>query len=47
MLTKKADIRPTVQQLFISKYMKREMRRNNLFNRYENEALKAKINKNT
>ncbi|KAM3144951.1 hypothetical protein pb186bvf_002956 [Paramecium bursaria] len=47
MLTKKAEIRPTVQQLFISKYMKREMRRNNLFNRYENEALKAKINKNT
>ncbi|CAK84025.1 unnamed protein product (macronuclear) [Paramecium tetraurelia] len=47
LLTKDPNDRPTVQQLYLSRWIKNQMKLNNIFNKYENEQLKNKFrNKN-
>ncbi|CAD8129131.1 unnamed protein product [Paramecium sonneborni] len=43
LLTKDPNERPTVQQLYLSKWIKKQMKLNNIFNKYENEQLKNKF----
>ncbi|CAD8104485.1 unnamed protein product [Paramecium primaurelia] len=43
LLTKNPIDRPTVQQLYLSKWIKKQMKLNNIFNKYENEQLKNKF----
>ncbi|CAD8123483.1 unnamed protein product [Paramecium sonneborni] len=43
LLTKDFNERPTVQQLYLSKWIKKQMKLNNIFNKYENEQLKNKF----
>ncbi|CAD8121088.1 unnamed protein product [Paramecium sonneborni] len=47
LLTKDPIERPSVQQLYLSRWIKKQMKLNNIFNKYENEQLKNKFrNKN-
>ncbi|CAD8122031.1 unnamed protein product [Paramecium sonneborni] len=43
LLTKDSSQRPTIQQLFMSKWIKKQMKFYNIFNKYENQQLKNKI----
>ncbi|CAD8193512.1 unnamed protein product [Paramecium octaurelia] len=43
LLTKDPNDRPTVQQLYLSRWIKKQMKLNNIFNKYENEELKNKF----
>ncbi|CAD8201702.1 unnamed protein product [Paramecium pentaurelia] len=42
LLTKDPQQRPTIQQLFMSKWIKKQMKLYNIFNKYENQQLKNK-----
>ncbi|CAD8094116.1 unnamed protein product [Paramecium primaurelia] len=43
LLTKDPNDRPTIQQLYLSRWIKSQMKQNNIFNKYENEQLKNKF----
>ncbi|CAK79165.1 unnamed protein product (macronuclear) [Paramecium tetraurelia] len=43
LLIKNPELRPTVQQIYLCKWVKTNMKTHNIFNHYENESLKLKV----
>jgi len=45
LLAKDQDIRANINEIYLTKFMKRKMKEFNIFNKYENEEMKNKLKK--